>query len=636
MSERLSAPESKIKQPGYIYFDTINKRGNGIVRAQAGFHANGCAWREHILKITGERPCHNFCQWPEMASEVSTAREFPVTEQEFLEQTDYFAKAIEDHPQEVVRAEMYIGGSHLNEDELPFVTLTKKYEKIAEVPSVREIVIEARITDLTDEKLDALDELAEKTGTICIISLGIETTNEIILEAARKGISQNSIKRGIEMILTRPNLEVQAYLLVKPTVMSEEAALSQIIDDIIFLINSAREYPEGEKKLSINMAPIFAIKNTGAALNNAYKPTSLWSIIEIINRLGMYPEQTLNNVTLFFGLSTETADVKKKVTSCPKCEDALRDIIRQFNETGDISVINQVPSCDCRVEWEAEMANNDVIVGSVHYPYDEREPASLTLFKRQLAGIMEVEEFFPGRQATEEEMTERIAKTGGKFQSISYHPETGEIVAYCITGKIRKSDLENIPPNQRGWDQMQTIPISPDGDVLRGISVAEKQGAPKNAGRSTIYPALFKVVDEEGLAGLTGVSRLPGFSKFKTIVEEKIKRALQPEELKNLVEAYSSAHIEKFREHTNGDNANYDSISINISIGDEDLTIETPIDTGLAFFGYMPFTKIGPVVNSMDDDEDSLGFGVYLFYEARNPSNLKRKIGNSTHTVLNT
>lgn len=610
MSEILHPPVIEIKEPAYITFDVIKSGGKEVVRAQAGIHSHGCQWKKDVLEKTGERPCSNFCKWPEMAEELANTRGFPITDEEFLAQAESLARTMEDHPEEVERAEMYIGGSHLNEHEIPFTVLAEQYKKIAEVASIREIVIEARIADLTPEKLDALDQLATETNTTCIIALGVETTNEEILADQNKGITQRSIEIGILEILTRPNLAAQTYLLIKPTVMSEGAAIDQSLEDIRLLSNIVKQYPEAKNRFSINIAPVAAIEGTGAALNDAYIPPSLWTLIEIIKRLKEQDDGTLDNITLFFGLNTEGANVVKEGHSCPSCKDDLLAVIREFNATNDQTCLENTPDCECEKVWRQQMESNRnvPIGGSIHYPYDPTNPTSATLYKKQLRRIMELEEtrFDPEAQRNQEE---RIKATDGKYHTVAYHSGTGRIIAASIMGIIDGTDLNKIPVEQRGWDNLEKIPGSKNGNILRGISMASE--SPGGAA-ATIDPSLFDTVDKsENLHGIVGAAMLPGLSKVKDRLEQKLGEVVSTEEMYEVANQYVDRHVR----HVIEGKEDARSIDITFIIKGKEIKLNCPIDSNLGFWLKMPFSDFGPVVHSMETDAKSCNLGLAMFYE---------------------
>ncbi|MFC1656328.1 hypothetical protein ACFL3C_05645 [Patescibacteria group bacterium] len=543
-----------------------------------------------------------------MAEELAMARGSKITDEEFLAQAESFAKAIEDNPEEVERAEMYIGGSHLNEHEISFDVLTEQYKRIAAVPSVHEIVIEARITDLTPEKLDALDQLANETNTICTIAVGIETTNEEILADLNKGITQGSIEHGIQEILSHPHLAAQTYLLTKPTVMSEGAAIDQSLEDIRLLHEIAKPLAGSKNRFSINMAPVAAIEGTGAALNDAYVPPSLWSLIEIIRRLKEQDDGTLDNITLFFGLNTEGANVVKEGHSCPSCKEDLLAIINEFNATNDPACLENIPDCECEEEWRHQMESNrnTPIGGSIHYPYDSGNPTSSTLYNKQLRRIMELEEgrFDPEAQRDQEV---RIKATDGKYHTVAYHQETGRIIAASIMGVISSADLEKIPADQRGWDNLESIPGSQDGDILRGISMASESAG---GAAATIDPFLFDAVDKsENLKGIIGAAMLPGLSKVKERLEQELGEEIDTEIMYEVANQYVEGHAQHVLEGSK------ESIKITFTLKGKEISLDCPIDSNLGFWLKMPFSDFGPVVHSMETDEKSCNLGLTMFYE---------------------
>jgi radical SAM enzyme (TIGR01210 family) len=617
-----------INDPVYVEFDAVpGVDGKKLVRAQAGFHANGCARMRKILESTGKRICYMYCKWPELASATLKERGLPIQTDEFDSQTNSFISAITSHEREVQRADMYIAGSHLNEDEMDFETLEKICRKIAEVPTIQEIAIESRIDDLTDEKLDRLNALATETGTKAIVGLGVETTNDKILKLAKKGIDQSSIKEGIEMILDRENVVPQAYLLIKPTVMSERGAVEQAVEDIQFLSEIAKEYEKKtgvKKRIMINIAPVQPIEGTGAALNDAYHTLSLWSVIEIIKRLD---RNILENVGIFFVLTAETGIEEEKVTSCEKCEKNLQEAISQFNETQNPAVVTNHPDCSCKAKWDEKIQNEPFVVGSVYYPYDENNPAAVSLFDQQLDGIMKVErEDFPDPeiQASRETMEYRIKSSGGNVVGIAYHPKTGEIVAFSVSGRISKADLDAIPEDERGWDNLNKLPLNIEGNFVKGISTAKRRNAPKGAAWAAGRRAMFECVEELGLIGSVGTTRLPGLSRIKSLLEKDTGEEISKTEILEIGQQYLDAHLKRFSE-PNGKKDKSD-IEISFQVKGKKINLTCPLDPHMKFWGRMGYTKVGPVVFSMEGDSESCNLGVVVTYMNTSPTVLQQGV----------
>ncbi len=636
-----------IREPGYVEFDTISNGERKVIRAQAGYFANGCAWRQHFVQNEDERPCYMYCQWPELSSAVSKKRGAPVTEEEFIAQTASFVEKINqkneelaasDNERGVERVDMYIAGSQLNAAEMPFDLLEEQYRQIAAIKSVREIVIEARITDLDDIKLAALNRIAGETNTKCIISVGVETTNEIILADAKKGITKQSIQKGLERIAEYSHLAPQAYLLLKPAVMAERSAINQAVNDIEFIANIMRERKQNSRKrISINMAPVAPISGTGAALNDAYKPTSLWSVVEIIEKLRQ--TDSLNYITLYFGLNTETADVEKEITSCESCKDDVIAIIQQFNATQDPNCVTRLPECDCKKEWSEKKEEEGFPIGRVHYPYDPNNPAAKTLFERQLAGIVDVElgsTYTEESKVTEDIIRQRIETAGGHLQVVAYDPDTGEIIGYWLSALMDRNVFNQIPEDKRGFDNLKMVPHDPKGQILRAISFAAKPEAPPGVGKALTNQGVFAIIDDFGLDGLIGAMRLCGLRAIKEKLEKKMEaeEPLTEEEIFSIAQQYVDAHFVRLNYDRQHGQIDRSPMQISFKIRNRTIEMSCPLDQDVTLWGRKEHIQFGSVVYSMKDDPESCHLGLYAFYPGKNANLVRSDTAQAIYSVI--
>ncbi|MBD3330780.1 hypothetical protein GF354_04595 [Candidatus Peregrinibacteria bacterium] len=648
-----------IERPGYVDFDSVHSNGHELIRAQAGFHANGCEWRQKLVDA-GKPPCFMYCAWPELASTVSRLRESPINDQEFISQTDFFIQDIhqknrqleaDGSTQRVERAEFYIGGSHLNPNELNPAILETIYRNLAKIPSVREIGIEARMGELKDEKLEKLDQLAAETGTTCIIEVGVETTNPILLKKSKKGLSRGTIQRGVEKIFNRENLQMQVYFLQKPGVMNDEASIKQSLEDLQFLADVIKlvkaKKGKQQKKIFVNMAPLSAMEGTGAHLNDAYEACSLWNIIEIIKRL---PKEQLDHIDLFFGLNTEVesasdeikalniddevTSVLKKVTSCASCEEDVLRIIKNFNKTQDPSVLGELPDCDCENEWEKQK-DRPFFIGRVKAPVGD-DPFEKALFEEMAEGIMEVEgaAFDPRARASWEMMIKRM--TSPKSWSLVAYDSKGELTAYLMSERIKTEDLEKIPIEERGWDRLIQVPPSPDGDALKIVSLGAKANSPDGAARALAKKTVPDFVDfhPEITNGGLGVPRMPGMSIVKDEIENQIRREITEDELLNIARQYKDSHYKRFADEMETQQVDNSTIETTFNINDRQITLKHPVDSNLGLWGRLLYPIRGVVVHSMESDPESCYLGVYYHYPGRNPEKIRTNISSAAEKTL--
>jgi archaeosine synthase beta-subunit len=96
---------------------------------------------------------------------------------------------------------------------------------------------------------------------------------------------------------------------------------------------------------------------------DAYRPPSLWSLVEALHRLG--PEITRSVVLSWYSTTPDDPRRKSQVsdplreapTTCAGCRDDIVNALGTFNAGGDFDIIEQLrtSTCTCRTAWQARM-----------------------------------------------------------------------------------------------------------------------------------------------------------------------------------------------------------------------------------------------------------------------------------------
>jgi radical SAM enzyme (TIGR01210 family) len=617
-----------LESPGFIIPSSTNIHGVAVVKLDAGIKAPGCDFRAQLVKQRGKASCYMFCTWPEMAKADLGGRE--MTSQIFQEQIESIVNAAllenakreeAEDPQRVGIVNLYTAGSSFNGNEIPFDEFLTAIPKLAAVDSVQRVLLEARAPELAtragERKLDQLEELAASLGIEIVLSIGFETSNPQILGQMHKHTPPQHVQRALDRLFERPHLISQSFMILKPAVMAEEAAIAQSVTDINFLADRSREaYVEEPptKKININLSPIIPMAGTGAALNDAYKPSSYWSVIEVMRRLKAqvdYGDDLLDRLTLFFNQSDEGGDVEKANDDCEDCSSNYPDIIKRFNETQDFGVLDDLETCVCETEWQKELESEGFPVGTVHYPFNPDNALAQTLYSDQIDGWMEVEESFPEEaRATRETHERRIREAGGHIQALVYHPENGQIIAYCETHRVNAEDL----PEPATWNTLTDTPNNPEGNLLHGISIAAREDAPRGAAMAALNHAV-ELARGLGLAGSIGHGRIPGLMDAKAEAEQQLGFEMVPAEVHAFASTYANTHIAIIDTESPDRREEFArEVSFKVPMRGEEHQFNFTFDPGLAFHGRMaafdPNSRIGPVVRDcMIGDIESLEYG---------------------------
>lgn len=637
-----SAPENPFKreelkplEPSYIDVTETVIAGQIHTKVDIGIAGPGCAFRSKIEDAENPSPCANFCRWPEMARESFEAIGRP--ENALLRQALGALpaiKAVTTEGQPVV-VNLYTAGSVFNPLEFPFNEVEAAIRAVAEIDGVTRVSVEGRAPEIHAKRsvLSQLEALADETRVEIVVAMGVETFNPEIRKNVHKHSSRASIDGGLNAVLQTEGLIPQVYLLAKPTVMSEGAALKQALDDLRQLEQLSRDHsPEtGKKKIYVNLSPIFPMEGTGAALNEAYEPVSLWLLLEVLRNLRDDPEfaETLRHLDLFINLSDEGGNVFKPVTSCPDSEDAIKAVIKKFNSTQDLSVLDELPDYESRNTWLAKVEADEIPVGTLHYHPEKGNRLSWTTSETQIRGIVNVEQSSFGEIAVNEETLRQRIEAGHHF-SIAYDPNTGSVIGYCACKALTPTELYKIPEDQRHWGRLMQVSHHAGGSIWHGYSIGVLEEAPNGTGRQLLEHVLSQA-REAGASEVIGDARMTGLRDFKERVEKlmegSIERPHGPDRVEALARAYYGAHMRCIQDEVNrGTLGETKALKVLVELPHEapdlpaSLKVTVSMDPGLAFHGRAvagfgrPPQPNHLVKDYEHNDPTSLDYGVALSY----------------------
>ncbi|MEF8831945.1 MAG: archaeosine biosynthesis radical SAM protein RaSEA [Candidatus Thermoplasmatota archaeon] len=231
--------------------------------------------------------------------------------------------------QDIVK--IYTSGSFLDEDEID----DELAIKILESFDAEKTVIETRPEFVERERVEKLSQTVDELE----LALGLESTNDFVLEnCINKGFTFSDYKNSVEEI--SDIVSVRTYLLLKPPFLTEKEAVKD-------LINSIKKISDLTDIISIN--PVNVQKGTLLEElwhRELYSPPWLWSLIEVLTST---VDLEIPIIVSKAGLGSE-----RGAGNCEECTDKMIELLERFNKTQDISILKDLPQCECKDRWRFE------------------------------------------------------------------------------------------------------------------------------------------------------------------------------------------------------------------------------------------------------------------------------------------
>lgn len=233
---------------------------------------------------------------------------------------------------------IYNDGSLLCEEEISQSIIYKIFEKLEQIPTVKKVVLEARVDDITEEKIREIRKIYHKELEI---SVGFESSNEEIRELCMNKYFSNERFESIVELCKRYNAEIIPLMILKPAFLSEKEA----IDDYI----SSLKYLDKFNLSRIDMEIMTIEKNT---LNHIlwkqgyYQLPKLWSVIYILQRKKALDLKT----RVYISPMHYSVEAECMSSNCKQCTDLVVRYFNQYNESENPEIFNKI-QCDCKKEW---------------------------------------------------------------------------------------------------------------------------------------------------------------------------------------------------------------------------------------------------------------------------------------------
>jgi hypothetical protein len=238
---------------------------------------------------------------------------------------------------------IFNSGSFFDDSEVSKDVRTYIYNQINAIPRISEFTVESRTEYLTPEKLKALTEqLPEK---YIEIGIGLESVDTHIRNTyIHKNLSFEDFQKAVELCHSY-NIGVKAYLLFKPPLINEKAAIDDCSHSIQKLLDLNVE--------TVSVNPCNVQKGSFVEYlwhSNRYRPPWFYSLFECF--LKTLSKQKLKQMRVLCepsGIGT-----KRGIHNClrKECNKRMERVLSEFILHQDLKYLTQLEyDCICRKKY---------------------------------------------------------------------------------------------------------------------------------------------------------------------------------------------------------------------------------------------------------------------------------------------
>lgn len=254
---------------------------------------------------------------------------------------DYLAqlhKSLKEWDPKVTKLCCYNDGSLLCDSEIDFDTVMEIFREVNKLKNIEEITIEAKVEDITEEKVKALRECFDRSIEIAV---GFESANPLIRDiCVNKSFENSKFERDVE-IAKKFGIDIIPLIMAKPPFLTEKEAADDLVNSLTYLEQFHL------KRIDIELPTVeYDTLTFDLWSKDAYVPLNLWTLAEILK----IRENRHMSTRLYISPMQYTVDAHDYAFSCYKCIKIFIEAIKKFNQTQDPSVFTDI-SCVCKEKW---------------------------------------------------------------------------------------------------------------------------------------------------------------------------------------------------------------------------------------------------------------------------------------------
>ncbi len=244
---------------------------------------------------------------------------------------------------------IFNSGSFFDDNEISEDVREHIFKKIADVPKIKEVVIESRVDYITNEKLKKMKSILK--NKYIEVAIGLETVDDYIRNRyINKGLKFKDFLDAIHLC-KKNDVGIRAYLLFKPPFLNEQTAIEDCVNSIQKL---------AELKINtISINPVNIQKNSLVEYlfyQKRYRPPWFYSLFKCLLK-AFKNNDILNSVRIIS--SPSGAGTKRGIHNCLKrgCNEFMIKALKEFVLTQNINALIKDDSklpCDCLLKYQLQ------------------------------------------------------------------------------------------------------------------------------------------------------------------------------------------------------------------------------------------------------------------------------------------
>jgi radical SAM enzyme (TIGR01210 family) len=323
----MTTPKNNKQKPvaAWLDYDFFTEERKAMKSLTIIVRTLGCQWRN----------CTMCGYWQEAAD---------VTQADILTQLE---QALRNSPEEDFILKIFTSGSFLDDREIASETRKEIAQMVKKRKGIKKLIVETRPEYVSVEKIEDLKSVGNLE-----LAIGLETANDFIRSRyINKGFSFEDYRKAAK-ITTDCGATVKTYLLLKPPFISEKKA----IEDVITSTELVSGY---SSTISLNLCNVQKYTLLEDLWRSGYyRPPWLWSAVDAIKGIARQNVVVISDPV--------GAGHKRGPHNCGKCDQRIKEAIKRFNITQDLSVLEHLDEidCECREVWHALIRYDDFLFGS--------------------------------------------------------------------------------------------------------------------------------------------------------------------------------------------------------------------------------------------------------------------------------
>ncbi len=255
-------------------------------------------------------------------------------------------------------------GSMLDDWEVPAQAREGILELVRKT-NAKTYVCETRIETVTDEKIKQYVEILD--NKFMCIEVGLESSNPWVSKYCVN--KELSLQQYIESmgILRRYKVLSIANVIIGSPFLSPKESIEDAVESIRWALSHGTD--------RCTLFPVHVKRWTLVEWlweHGQYSPTSLWSLVEVLNRLGpeLAQKVTISWYKLYIekmakGRLNSSTDLGylSSPTTCPICHSKVISLLDTYRDTNDFSVIVELTNlgCACKDAWRSALEKEDLL-----------------------------------------------------------------------------------------------------------------------------------------------------------------------------------------------------------------------------------------------------------------------------------